>query len=110
LTDPGVTSVWWTPVAEGDDYKVRVRAAYDIGFSVWDESDGTFSVEPGAGLTGDLDGDGDVDLADLAILLGAYGTCVGDTGYLEVADIDGSGCIDLSDLAELLAHYGETYP
>jgi hypothetical protein len=108
LTDPGVMSVSWAPPAEGDDYKVRVRAAYDVGYSLWDESDGTFSVEPG--LIGDLDGDGDVDLNDLAILLGAYGTCVGDTGYLETADIDNSGCVDLSDLAELLAHYGETYP
>ncbi len=110
LTEPGVLSVSWTPPAEGDDYKVRVRAAYEVGYSLWDESDGTFSVEPGSGLVGDLDGDGDVDLNDLAILLGAYGACVGDTGYLETADIDGSGCVDLSDLAELLAHYGETYP
>lgn len=53
----------------------------------------------------DLDGDGDVDLADLAILLAAYGTCAGDAGYLPEADFDESGCIDLGDLAELLAHY-----
>lgn len=55
---------------------------------------------------GDVDGDGDVDLSDLAALLAAYGTCSGDAGYLSAADFDGSGCIDLSDLAILLATYG----
>ena len=56
--------------------------------------------------TGDLDGDGDVDLSDLAELLGVYGTCVGDPGYSPAADLDDSGCIDLSDLAALLGSYG----
>jgi len=55
---------------------------------------------------GDIDGDGDVDLGDLATLLAAYGTCDGDPGYNLAADLDGSGCIDLLDLAALLANYG----
>ncbi len=55
---------------------------------------------------GDLDGDGDVDLADLAGLLAAYYTCVGDPDFDPRADIDNSGCVDLSDLAILLANYG----
>jgi hypothetical protein len=48
----------------------------------------------------DLDCDGDVDLSDLAELMGQYGTC-GEPP----ADFDGSGCVDLPDLAELLGHY-----
>lgn len=48
---------------------------------------------------GDLDGDGRVDLRDLALLLAAYG--VGDGG-----DVDGDGRTDLADLALLLANYG----
>jgi len=51
-------------------------------------------------IPGDLDGDGDVDLSDLAILLASYG--IDDGG-----DIDGDGDTDLQDLAMLLAHYGE---
>jgi hypothetical protein len=58
-------------------------------------------------IPGDLDGDGDVDLGDLAALLASYGACEGDPDYNPAADIDDSGCVDLSDLATLLSHYGE---
>jgi hypothetical protein len=57
---------------------------------------------------GDLDGDNDVDLADLAILLSSYGLCAGEPGFIPEADIDGNGCVNLADLAVLLSHYGET--
>ncbi len=54
---------------------------------------------------GDLDGDDDVDLADLAELLGNYGETGGMT--YEDGDLDGDGDVDLADLAELLGVYGE---
>ena len=54
-------------------------------------------------LPGDFDHDGDVDLEDLATLLGSYG--VDDGG-----DTDGDGDTDLQDLAELLGNYGATCP
>jgi hypothetical protein len=57
-------------------------------------------------VLGDLDGDGDVDLSDLAALLAAYGACTGDPDYNALADLDGNGCVELSDLAALLANYG----
>jgi hypothetical protein len=59
-------------------------------------------------LSGDLDFDGDVDLADLAQLLGHYGTTSG--ASWEEGDIDGDADVDLSDLAALLGEYGETCP
>jgi hypothetical protein len=55
---------------------------------------------------GDLDGDNDVDLADLARLLGNYGT-TGGASY-EDGDLDGDGDVDLTDLAALLGVYGTT--
>jgi outer membrane protein assembly factor BamB len=57
-------------------------------------------------VPGDVDDDGDVDLADLSMLLTAFGSCSGDPGYNVGADFNASGCVDLSDLATLLANYG----
>ncbi len=57
-------------------------------------------------LVGDINGDGMVDVVDLALLLMSYGTCDGDPDYNPDADLDGSGCIDLADLGMLLANYG----
>ncbi len=53
---------------------------------------------------GDLDGDNDVDLVDLAQLLANYGTTSG--AAYEDGDLDGDGDVDLVDLAALLAVYG----
>ena len=58
------------------------------------------------GILGDLDNDGDVDLNDLAALLAAYGSCVGEPDYNPDADLDESGCVGLPDLATLLSNYG----
>ncbi len=60
------------------------------------------------GCAGDVDGDGDTDLSDLAALLGAYGSSIGEPEYNPGADFDSDGDVDLSDLAFLLADYGCT--
>jgi len=52
---------------------------------------------------GDLDGDNDVDLSDLAILLSNYGMTAG--AEYEDGDLDGDGDVDLADLSALLANY-----
>lgn len=59
---------------------------------------------------GDFDRDFDVDLGDLALLLAAYGSSVGDPGYDPLLDLDGSGSIDLPDLAVVLSVFGSTCP
>ena len=58
----------------------------------------------------DLDGDGDVDLSDLAALLGVYGAVEGDPNYNPAADFNDDGWIGLSDLAALLSVYGSYCP
>lgn len=52
-------------------------------------------------LLADIDSDGDVDGADLATLLGAWGAC----GASCTADLDCSGSIDAADLAVLLGSW-----
>ena len=61
-------------------------------------------VEP---CNGDLDGNGVVDLSDLAELLGHYNVPIGMT--CQDGDMDADGDVDLGDLAALLGLYG-TYP
>ena len=56
----------------------------------------------GSGLQGDVNGDGAVDMADLSLLLSAYGTVDA------ASDIDGSGTVDMTDLSLLLSAYGST--
>jgi hypothetical protein len=55
---------------------------------------------------GDLDGDGQIGLSDLAELVSNYGE-TSDVVY-EHGDLDLDGDVDLADLAELLGLYGTT--
>lgn len=52
---------------------------------------------------GDLDGNGEVELGDLAALLANFG--VSDAAP-EQGDVNGDGVVDLTDLARLLARFG----
>lgn len=53
---------------------------------------------------GDVDGDGDVDLSDLAVLLSHFGEAAGAT--YQDGDFDCDGDVDLQDLSVLLANFG----
>ena len=58
-------------------------------------------IPDGCDIPGDLDGDGDVDPVDLAILLGAWGSCPTQCP----ANLNGDGTIDAADLAILLGNW-----
>lgn len=76
------------------------------GFSVAYAPNRVILSVTGTPLPGDLDGDCDVDLVDLANLLTNYGLPSGAT--LQMGDADGDGDVDLIDLATLLSNYGTT--
>ena len=63
--------------------------------------EGQAEVVEGSQTPGDLDGDGDVDTADLLALLADWG-CSGDC----IGDVDGDGDTDTADLLMLLANWG----
>ena len=85
-----------------------LQAVADTG--VADPPDYPYVVDMGAfeyQCTGDLDGDGAINLADLQLLLSGYGDT--DATYAG-GDLDGSGTVDLADLQLLLSAYGQTCP
>jgi parallel beta-helix repeat protein len=55
---------------------------------------------------GDVDTDGDVDIFDIVIIAGAYGTTEEDPSYSSNADIDGDGDVDIFDVVIAAGNYG----
>ena len=94
---------------DGRDRFVNHTGTVDTG--VADPPDYPYVIDMGAyefGIPCDLDGDCDVDLSDLATLLGNYGATSG-MSYAD-GDVDNDGDVDLQDLAALLGQYGTACP
>lgn len=96
-----------TTTAEELIYTYWLIAGNAYGQSDPSAADTGYSDCPGT-CHGDIDGDGDIGLSDLAQLLANYGIGTGMT--YEDGDLDGDGDVDLSDLAALLAVYGTSCP
>jgi len=112
---------WFT--IDGGGVMFSVGGTFELSGTVGQPDAGTMSggpfelqggFWPGASApppcTGDIDGDGQVALSDLAILLSAFGQCTGDPGFDAAADLDGDGCVALGDLAVLLSAFGLPCP
>ena len=72
--------------------RVKIEA---IGNVFFDVSNADFTIK----LTGDANGDGMVDCADLAIVKASMGKRTGQAGFDARADLTGDGLVDARDLA-----------
>ena len=73
-----------------------------VGFEGRDLTPGDY-LELYPECTGDLDGDGTVDGADLTMFLGSWGDCASENCP---ADLTGDGLIDGADLTVILGYWG----
>ncbi len=109
IANPANWSIWSYGTSPIPHYQLG-RCAFDAAGDFWisavSEGTAVLDLPPPIARPGDTDGDGDVDLSDLGVVLAAYGACAGDPGFSAAADFDQSGCIDLSDLGVVLANYG----
>ncbi|MCW3981451.1 MAG: hypothetical protein NWF11_08275, partial [Candidatus Bathyarchaeota archaeon] len=60
-------------------------------------------------ISGDVDGDKDVDIFDIVKIAGVYGLSQPDPSYDANSDIDGDGDIDIFDIVAAASHYGESW-
>lgn len=67
-------------------------------------------VEAAPDCPEDIDGNGNIGLGDLSLLLASFGLCSGDAGYNGAADLTGDNCVGLADLSVLLAVFGLDCP
>ncbi|MFI4853551.1 MAG: M12 family metallo-peptidase, partial [Phycisphaerales bacterium JB065] len=81
-------------VVAGQQYLIRVG-----GYNASNSGTGNLLVQCGSSCSGDLDGNGSIDLADLNLVLANFG---GGTG----GDANGDGNTDLADLNIVLAAFG----
>ena len=103
------------------DPRPSVVAARDLAFTI----DGDFvQIQPirtdvligqrllCSSCTGDINGNGVVDLPDLTALLASFGACEGMATFNPLAKLasDCSPCIGLNDLTELLSRFGFVCP
>jgi uncharacterized protein (DUF2141 family) len=64
-------------------------------------------IAPVFALTGDVNGDGKVDIQDIAIVSFAFGSYVGSSRWNPLADLDGDGKVDIRDMATVAANFGK---
>jgi hypothetical protein len=61
-------------------------------------------------LFGDINGDRQVDIADLTALAGSFGLSSGQAGYVAAFDFNGDGLVDIADLTQFAKRFGTVLP
>lgn len=92
-----------SPEFERGEYKVYATASYEDKKAV---DCTTFELARAPYLT-DINGDGKVDIIDLASVAVAWGTCPGDPRWNPKCDIDGNGVVNIMDIALVALDFGK---
>lgn len=79
-----------------------IRDAWSIMHGAWDFNE-NWVPDSCERTPGDMDMSGDINFADVSLLLLDFGSCPGCP-----TDLDGSGTVDFADVAMLLSSYGAT--
>ena len=58
-------------------------------------------------IIGDLNGDGKVDIKDIAIVAAAFGSFPGHARWDPAADLNGDGKVDIKDIALVASNFGK---
>lgn len=66
------------------------------------------SITAPAGLVGDVNGDGSVDVVDLLYFVDAFGSVAGDATYDPRCDFNNDGGVDVVDLLMLVENFGRS--
>jgi len=69
------------------------------------DSDGNGTGDACESIPGDLDGNDDVDLADLNVFRASLGTCTGAVNFNSICDYDGDGCVTYGDYRIWYGYY-----
>ena len=60
-------------------------------------------------ISGDVNGDGSVDVYDVMAISNAFGSHPGDSNWNGAADVNGDGTIDIFDIILVAQNFGKTY-
>lgn len=92
----GYSSHLEAPVQQGGNYVLRIGG---WNYSYW--GSGTVTVSMETSSNGDVNGDGEIDVNDLLILIASWGSD-GSNG----TDLNGDGIVDVNDALILIANWG----
>lgn len=97
---------WDTTVVDKGRYTITAEASVVPG-EIYSADNVYVNGAVTVTIYGDVNGDGQVDAGDLAVVGDAYGTVEGNSGYNPDADLNDDQVLDVLDLAECGKNYGE---
>jgi hypothetical protein len=95
LLNPGTTTVNFTSHEMASTVNLIWNVAVDASMFIT--------------LGGDVDGNRQVDIFDIVLMAGGYGTSEGQPKFNANCDIDGDGDIDIFDIVKAAVNYGKSW-